>query len=173
MHPNVPTLHILCGKIATGKSILAALLSAKPGTVLIAEDALLDILFGDELQTREDYVRCSGRIKAAMQPHIEAFLRAGVSVVLNFPANTLGQRLWFREIVETTGAAHVMHDLDVSDEACLARLRARNSSGDHPFVVTDALFHKITCHFTEPAADEGFRILRHDNAAELLEAPAQ
>ena len=62
MHAQVPTLHILCGKIASGKSTLAARLSAKPSTVLITEDAWLDTLFRDELQTREDYVRCSRRI---------------------------------------------------------------------------------------------------------------
>lgn len=172
MHTQVPTLHILCGKIASGKSTLAARLSAKPGTVLITEDAWLDTLFRDELQTREDYVRCSRRIKSAMQPHIAALLRAGVSVVLDFPANTLGQRRWFKEIVETTGAAHALHFLDVSDEVCLARLRARNTSGDHPFVVTDTLFHEITGYFTEPDVDEGFTILRHSNEAEIPEAPA-
>ena len=33
MPTESPTLHILCGKIASGKSTLAAQLSAKPGTV--------------------------------------------------------------------------------------------------------------------------------------------
>lgn len=167
-----PTLHVLCGKIASGKSTLAARLSTKSDTILIAEDAWLDALFGEELQTREDYVSCSRRIKAAMKPHVMALLRAGVSVILDFPANTRGQRRWFKEIIEATGAAHVLHVLDVSDEVCLARLRARNTSGDHPFVVTDALFHEITGYFTEPAADEGFTILRHSNEGEIPEASA-
>lgn len=171
MPSGSPELHILCGKIASGKSTLAARLSAKPDTVLITEDAWLDALFGEELQTREDYVSCSRRIKAAMKPHVSTLLRAGVSVVLDFPANTRGQRRWFKEIIETTGVAHVMHVLDVSDEVCLARLRARNSSGDHPFVVTDALFREINGYFTEPEVDEGFTILRHSNEAETPEAP--
>ena len=172
MPSGSPELHILCGKIASGKSTLAARLSAKPDTVLVTEDAWLDALFGDELQTREDYVSCSRRIKAAMKPHVMALLRAGVSVVLDFPANTPGQRRWFKEIIEATGAAHVLHVLDVPDEICLARLRARNTSGDHPFVVTDSLFHEMTGYFTEAAADEGFTILRHGNEAEKPEAPA-
>lgn len=108
-------LHILCGRITLGKSTLAAGLSAKPDTVLITEDAWLDALFGDALQTREDYVSCSRRIKAAMKPHVMGLLRAGVSVVLDFPANTRGQRCWFKDIIETTGVAHVLHVLEVSD----------------------------------------------------------
>jgi predicted kinase len=172
MQIESPTLHILCGKIASGKSTLAARLSAKPDTVLITEDAWLEALFRDELHTREDYVRCSLRLKSAMQPHISALLRAGVSVVLDFPANTRGQRRWFKEIIETTGVAHTLHVLDVSDEVCLARLRARNLAGDHPFTVTDDLFHEVTSYFSEPAADEGFTILRHGNEAEIPEVPA-
>jgi predicted kinase len=112
------------------------------------------------------------RVKAAMKPHVMALIQAGVSVVLDFPANTRGQRRWFREIIEATGVAHVLHVLDVSDEVCLARLRARNTLGDHPFVVTDALFHEMTGYFTEPEVDEGFTILRHSNEAEIPEAPA-
>lgn len=171
MHDETPTLHILCGKIASGKSTLAARLSAKPDTVLITEDAWLDALFSEELQTREDYVRCSRRIKAAMKPHISALLRAGVSVVLDFPANTPGQRRWFREIIETTGAAHTLHILDVSEEVCMARLRARNVAGDHPFVVTDDLFHEVTSYFTAPSADEGFTIIRHGEAGKDMPEP--
>lgn len=172
MPSGSPELHILCGKIASGKSTLAARLSAKPYTVLITEDAWLDALFGEELQTCEDYVSFSRRIKAAMKPHITALLRARLSVVLDFPANTRGQRRWFKEIIESTGVAHVLHVLDVSGEVCLARLRARNNSGDHPFVVTDILFHEVTSYFTEPVADEGFTILRHGNAEEIPETPA-
>jgi predicted kinase len=166
MPTESPTLHILCGKIASGKSTLAARLSAKPGTVLITEDAWLDALFGEDLQTRDDYVSCSCRIKAALQPHIAALLWAGVSVVLDFPANTPGQRRWFKEIVETTGVAHTLHFLDVSDAVCLARLRLRNSTGDHPFTVTDDMFHEFTSYFTAPSAEEGFTVIRHHEAGD-------
>ncbi|ABG33614.1 ATP-binding protein [Roseobacter denitrificans] len=169
MHNARPTLHILCGKIASGKSTLATRLSAEPDTVLITEDAWLDALFSDELQTREDYVRCARRIRAAMKPHVAALLRAGVSVVLDFPANTPGQRRWFKEIIEATGVTHRLHILDISDEVCLARLRARNIDGSHPFVVSDALFHDVTSYFSEPAADEGFTIIRH--GAGMRDAP--
>jgi hypothetical protein len=45
------TLRIRCGKIASGKSTLAAKPSANSVTALIAEDARLDALFRDELQS--------------------------------------------------------------------------------------------------------------------------
>ena len=55
---------------------------------------------------------------------------------------------------------HVLHYLDVPDEACKARLRQRNASGLHAFHTSDADFDAITRHFVRPAASEGFHIMR-------------
>jgi len=46
-----PTLHVLCGKIAAGKSTLAARLGGLPETVLVAEDAWLNALYPGEVQS--------------------------------------------------------------------------------------------------------------------------
>ncbi|MEE4346473.1 MAG: ATP-binding protein [Paracoccaceae bacterium] len=157
-----PTLHMLCGKIASGKSTLAAQLKAAPGTVLVAEDTWLDALFAQEMHTLADYVRCSTKLRRAMGPHVAALLEAGVSVVLDFPANTVAQRDWMRGILKTTNAAHKLHVLDVSDEVCLARLRARNAVADHPFAVTEAQFHQFSHHFAAPTPDEGLNLEVHE-----------
>ncbi|WP_374213319.1 AAA family ATPase [Psychromarinibacter sediminicola] len=152
---------MLCGKIAAGKSTLAARLARAPGTVLIAEDVWLGALFADQMSSGADYVRCSGRLRAAMGPHVVSLLEAGVSVVLDFPANTVAQRGWMREILEASGAGHRLHLLDPPDAVCLARLRARNAQGDHPFAATEAQFHRFSRHFAPPGPDEGFTIVRH------------
>ena len=157
-------LYILCGKIASGKSTLAARLGARPRTVVVAEDAWLEALFADELHALEDYVRCSTRLRSIMEPHVAALLDAGISVVMDFAANTPGQRRWLKKIVEGTATAHELHFLDVSDEVCLARLGARNSAGKHPFTVNDALFREVTEHFTPPALEEGFNLIVHRDA---------
>lgn len=158
-----PILHMLCGKIAAGKSTLAASLASAPGTILIAEDDWLNALFADELVSLPDYVRCASKLRRIMAPHVGEVLNAGVSVVLDFPANTVEQRRWMRGILETTTAAHQLHLLDVPDEVCLTRLRDRNSQGDHPFAVTEAQFHQFSSHFAVPTPDEGFNVVRHDN----------
>lgn len=173
MQTNQPTLHILCGKIASGKSTLAAKLSDRSEAILVAEDAWLEALFADELQSLEDYVRCSTKLKGIMGPHVATMLGAGLSVVLDFPANTRGQRRWFKEIVETTGVTHNLHLLGVSDDVCLARLHARNASGKHPFALTDVQFHEISSYFTAPAADEGFNIVRHDEVGDDVHEASQ
>lgn len=155
------TLHMLCGKIAAGKSTLAARLGAAPGTVTLSEDAWLAGLYADQMATGADYVRCAERLRGVMGPHVADLLSAGVSVVLDFPANTAGARAWMRGILTGSGAAHWLHLLDVPDEVCLARLRARNASGAHPFAVSEAQFHRFTAHFEPPMPEEGFVIERH------------
>ncbi len=155
------TLYLLCGKIAAGKSTLCAKLATRPGTVLIAEDHWTSHLFGDTLKTVDDYRRCSARLRAAMGPHVVSLLKAGLSVVLDFPANTVANRRWMRAIFEEAGAAHELHVLDVPDAICKQRLTARNASGEHAFKTSDAEYDLITSYFVPPSADEGFNIVVH------------
>ena len=156
-----PVLHMVCGKIGAGKSTLTRQLAAAPGMVLISEDAWLAALYPDEIRELPDYVRCAGRLKQAMAGHVADLLSAGMSVVLDFPANTVASRQWMRGIFEAAGAAHRLHFLDVPDAVCKERLRARNASGTHPFETTDAQFDQISSHFAAPSPQEGFDVLRH------------
>lgn len=155
------TLHILCGKIASGKSTLAAQLACQPGSVIISEDSWLSGLFKESMNSVEDYVHYSAILKRAIKPHIVALLQAGVNVVLDFPANTLAGRQWIMSVIEESGASHQLHYLDVSDEVCKARLHQRNAAGEHDFAATDAQFDFITAYFVEPQPEEGFVIVRY------------
>lgn len=156
-----PTLHLLCGKIASGKSTLSAELAARPMMVIISEDQWLGRLYVGEMDSVADYVRCSAKLRDAIAPHLVALLKAGMSVVLDFPANTLANRQWMKGIVEASGADNQLHYLDVPDDICKARLRARNQAGEHDFAATDAQFDFITSHFVPPTAAEGLTIVVH------------
>jgi len=160
-----PTLHMICGKAAAGKSTLAARLADAPETILISEDAWTSRLFKPEMQTIADYARYSRRLRDAMGPHIQAILRAGLSVVLDFPANTPAHRQWMRGLFEGAGAAHRLHFLDVADDVCKQRLHRRNASGTHEFTVSDAEFDEITSYFVAPTAAEGFETTVYRDAS--------
>lgn len=56
---------------------------------------------------------------------------------------------------------HDMHVLDVADEVCLSRLRKRNSSGEHPFHVNDAVFAAFCIHYLPPLPEDGFHLVWH------------
>jgi len=159
---TAPVLHLICGKIAAGKSTLAAELGQAPNTVIISEDDWLAALFGDEMSTIQDYVRCAAKLETTLAPHIASLLGARVSVVLDFHANTVARRAWMRGIFQAANVAHKLHYLEVSDEVCVERLRVRNAQGDHPFAASEAEFRQVSKHFVAPTPDEGFDIVRHN-----------
>lgn len=161
MSSTIPTLHLLCGKIASGKSSLAARLHRSAGTVLVAEDEWLDGLYPEDLLSVSDYMRCMSRFRKVMGPHVVSLLNAGVSVVLDCQANTIASRDWMRGILQKTKAANRLHVLDVPDEVCIARLHARNAQGHHPFAATEEQFWQVSRHFVAPTAEEGFDIVMH------------
>lgn len=156
------TLHMISGKIASGKSTLAATLASAPGTVLVSEDVWLSALFADEMRTPRDYVRFAAKLRDAMGGHVAALLKAGVSVVLDFPANTVEARGWMRDILDAAEAEHQLHVMTTPDETCLRRLHARNAGGDHPFAATEEQFALFSKHYVAPSPDEGFTLVRHE-----------
>lgn len=153
-----PTLHMVCGKIAAGKSTLCRQLALAPKTLLISEDEWMARLFRSEMRTISNYVEYSGRLRAAMRDHIVDILRGGLSVALDFPGNTLIYRLWMRGLFEAAGANHRLHFLDVPNETCKARLHQRNAAGTHPFAATQEDFDRMLGWFRPPSNDEGFDV---------------
>lgn len=157
-----PVLHMVCGKIAAGKSTLAKRLAGERHTVCFSEDVWLTQLYPKEIHSLADYVRCSERVKHALSGHVQALLTMGISVVLDFPFNTIKHREWGRTLFSSVNARHQLHYLSVSDEACKARLRLRNASGEHPFQTSESQFDEITRYFMPPTQSEGFNVVVHD-----------
>ncbi|MEA3035094.1 MAG: hypothetical protein QOH04_853 [Sphingomonadales bacterium] len=154
-------LHLVCGKIAAGKSTLCARLAARPGTLLISEDFWTKRLFAEELRDVADYARISAKLRSAMGPHVVDLLQAGVEVVLDFPGNTRATRAFWKEAAEAAGTQLVLHWIDVPDEVCRARLHRRNADGVHEFAgVTDEQFDLIISRFEPPQPDEGLEAVR-------------
>jgi predicted kinase len=128
-------LIFFCGKMAAGKSTLARDLAACENAVLFVQDDLLDVLFPGEIKDIPAFVTYSSRLKNALTPHVCSLLSKGISVILDFPANTKSQRAWFRELIERANVAHELH-----------------------FV---AEFEAINAYFQPPSDDENFNVIRH------------
>ena len=160
-----PTLFLLCGKMAAGKSTLARELAARERGVLLVEDEFLERLFPGEIVDVQAYIRCSTRIKQALGPHISALLTMDVPVVLDFAGNTRRQRAWFRQLIDASGAGHELHFIDAPDDLCKRQLRARSQAlPDGSAWTTDAEFDAITAYFDPPSPDEGFNVIRHERS---------
>ena len=157
----MPTLHLLCGKIASGKSTLAKTLVAEHAAILLSEDTWLAQLYPGEILSIADYLRCAQRIRGVVGPLVVSLLESGVNVVLDFPANTLANREWLLGLAQAAEVPHRLHYLELDDATCRARLHARNARGDHDFAATDAEFDLITRHFCVPSEAEGLVIEVH------------
>ena len=161
MAPARPTLYLFCGKIASGKSTLAGRLAQRPATLLVTMDDWMSTLFPTENRTIDDFARLSARLRAAIGPHLVEILKQGLSIALDFPANTVDWRCWMMSLITETDVAHELHLLDVPDAICQVRLRKRNDGGEHPYQVNDATFDLFTSYFVPPGPDENFNIVIH------------
>ncbi|AND70465.1 hypothetical protein ATSB10_30110 [Dyella thiooxydans] len=156
------TLHVFCGKMGAGKSTFARSLAASSGAVLLSEDDLLRDLYPGGVTDLASYVTLSGRIKQALAGHICALLRHGTSVVLDFPGNTVRQRAWFRELVDSSGAKHQLHYLNVPDATCRQQLAQRRATNGGDPLQDEATFNALLAHFTSPSPEEQFSVVLHE-----------
>ncbi|WP_020481085.1 AAA family ATPase [Pseudomonas asplenii] len=154
-------LHLMCGKIASGKSTLSKRLADEHDAVLLSEDPWLAALYPDEIKSVADYVRSARRIRGVLGPLVVGLLSKGLSVVLDFPANTVADRQWLSSLADQAGVGHCLHFIDLDDTTCKARLHARNARGEHDFAATDAEFELITSYFNTPVEAEGLTIIRY------------
>jgi predicted kinase len=157
-------LHLITGKIAAGKSTLSAKLAAETGGLVLAEDHWLPTLYPAQITSFEDYLRESGRLRAAIAPLVVDLLRRGLTIILDFPANTIASRTWIRGLADAAEITATLHFLDLPDDLCRERLHTRNAAGTHAYQASNAEFDQFTAHFVPPQADEGFTIERYGPA---------
>lgn len=160
-----PKLHFMCGKAGAGKSTLASSLATRHHAALLCEDIWLARLFPDELSDFNAYLKYARRLKQVVAPLVIDLL-SRQSVVLDFPANTIESRRWFRSIFEQAKCSHTLHHVSADNALCLRRIARRNierPEGSHE--LDEPTFLHITSFFEPPAADEGFHVQLHAQGA--------
>jgi predicted kinase len=151
---------MMCGKIGAGKSTFCAQLAQVGNTVVISEDRWIEQLYPpEEMKSLSDYFQRSERLRKTITPHVIDLLRTGVSIALDFRANTVASRRWMRGLFEEGRALHQLHFLDVPEEVCRARMHARRAQGGDG--LTNAEFDYVTRFFAPPDPSEGFNVARH------------
>lgn len=150
-----PVAVFLCGKMGAGKSTAAMRLAAELDAMTVAEDDWLAQLYPGEINSFDDYLRCAARMKPLVKSLVQAFLRRGVSVVMDFPANTQRQRVWLKAISDECGADHRLIYLEADDRVCLERLgKRRLQQPERAAFDNEAVFHQVTKYFEPPTDAE-------------------
>lgn len=156
---NKGKLIFFCGKMGAGKSTKARKISKEMNAVLLSEDEWLESLYPGKIKSLDDYIKYSNLIKPQIKNLVQSVLSAGTHVVMDFPANTVSQRVWFREIFSESDFPHTLIYLNVTDEDCLRRIAKRREEQPHRAKTdTPEMFEAVTRFFTAPRNNEGFNM---------------
>ena len=100
-------------------------------------------------------------LKPQIKQLVQSILVAGTDVVMDFPANTLSQRAWFKTIFSEIEARHNLIYIDATNALCLEQIgKRRLAQPNRAATDTPAMFEQMTKHFMEPALEEGFNVTR-------------
>jgi len=154
---NKGVLTFFCGKMGAGKSTKASEIAQELNAVLISEDEWLASLYPNKISSLGDYIKYSNQLKPQIKNLAQSILSTGTNVVLDFPANTLSQRDWFRGIFSEIEAPHNLVYIDLPNEVCLKQIEKRRiEQPDRAATDTGEMFEQVTKYFVEPTSQEGF-----------------
>ncbi|MDO8825948.1 ATP-binding protein [Methylophaga sp.] len=154
---NKGVLTFFCGKMGAGKTTKAREIAQKRNAVLLSEDEWLESIYPNSIESLEDYIKYSGRLKPQMKRLVQSILATGTDVVMDFPANTVTQREWFKGIFSEIQARHELIYLDQPNEICLEQIAKRRiEQPERAATDTEEMFELVTKYFVAPMPDEGF-----------------
>lgn len=145
--------------MAAGKSTLAKKLSRDANALLLSEDDLLATLYPDQITDLSSYIHLSTRLKQSIESVIVDALKLGLSVVLDFPANTAQQRKWLVGLSKQAQASHELHYIELSDAQCKDQLLKRAAENPQRAATdTVQMFEAVTKYFEPPSLEEGLNL---------------
>ena len=156
---QVGTLILFSGKMGSGKSTKSKQISQERNAVLISEDDWLSKLYPNQITSFDDYLHYSSLLKPLVKSHVLDILKTGTSVVMDFPANTVNQRKWFKELIAEANAPNELIYLNVSNHVCLRQIEKRRlEQPERAIYDTESMFIEVTKYFQEPDQSEGFNL---------------
>ena len=154
------TLTFFCGKMGARKSTNSKILSIEKNAVLLSEDDWLSAHYPNQINSFDDYIKFSTLIKPFIKSHVQQIINTGTNVVMDFPANTLKQRDWFKQLCTEISCEHELIYLDVSNEKCLSQIaKRRTEQPDRAQFDNEDVFNHVTKFFEPPSANEELNII--------------
>ena len=156
---NKGVLTFFCGKMGAGKSTKSSNIALETNAVLLSEDEWLESLYPNKVRSLDSYMEYSNLIKPQIKKLVQSILSAGTDVVMDFPANTVSQRDWFRDIFSEIEAPHNLVYIELGNEDCLRQIEKRRiEQPERAETDTQEMFEQVTKYFVEPKSSEGFNL---------------
>lgn len=167
MSESKAVLHFISGKLGSGKTTLAKKIANENHAIFISEDIWLEKLFPNMINSFQDYLLHSRRLREIIAIHVIQLLNHGISVVFDFAGNIPQERQWVKSIIDQARSSHVLHYIVASDDLCRSQYKMRNLNlPEGSKILTDEEFDAINKYFTPPTEAEGFNIKLHNRNAE-------
>lgn len=145
--------------MGAGKSTKSQHVAQEHNAVLISEDEWLSVLYPNQITSFDDYIHYSSILKPLIKTHVINILKTDTNVVMDFPANTVNQRKWFKELVFEADCPSELIYLNVSNEICLQQIKKRSlENPERAIYDTVEMFNEVNKYFQEPDQSEGFNI---------------
>jgi predicted kinase len=150
-------LIFFCGKMGAGKTTKSREIAEARNAVWISEDEWLEAIYPQEIASLEDYIKYSALLRPPIKKLVQSILTAGTDVVMDYPANTIQQRNWFRRIFSEVQAPHDLIYIDLPNDVCIERIAKRCAEQpERAATDTTEMFEQVTKYFVTPTSDEGF-----------------
>lgn len=147
---------LICGKIASGKSVYSERLCRQENAVLLSVDELVLSIMDSDLGEKHDEI--TGRVQAYLFDKSLEIVNAGANVLLDWGFWTEERRSAARSFYESRGVACEFHYIDTPDEVWRRNIAIRNqkvASGEtSAYFVDEGLMKKLEAAFQTPSRDE-------------------
>ncbi len=150
-------LIFFCGKMGAGKTTKSREIAEARNAVRVSEDEWLEEVYPRKITSLEDYIEYSALLRPPIKKLVQSILMTGTDVVMDYPANTIQQRRWFRSIFSEIQAPHDLIYIDLPNELCIERIAKRRAEQpERAASDTVEMFEQVTRYFAAPTFDEGF-----------------
>ena len=147
---------LICGKIASGKSVYAERIKQQENAVMLSVDELVLSVLGSDLGEKHDEI--TERIQAYLFAKSVEIIRAGTNVLLDWGFWTKAKRQDARAFYESCGIACEFHYIDVSDAVWHRNIAIRNQAvldgKTDAYYVDEGLMLKLQSLFEVPQEAE-------------------
>lgn len=145
------TVHLLCGKVCSGKSTFARKLHEETHGIILSCDDLTLTLFNQQLGKNHDTIL--NRCKEYLYNLAIHIAKTKVDVILDFGFWTKFERDNIKMKFNSLDIPTKLHYIQIDDATQLKRIRQRNLHNDGYFI-DDAILKKCNSQFEPPSIDE-------------------
>lgn len=149
-----PTLHLIHGYIASGKTTYTKKLEIKTSAIRFTFDEWM-VNFYEENPPAEKFTEYEENIKTMIWMMAEKFLTHNVSVILDYGFWQRADRDDYRNHANNLGVECLIHALTFDDETALSRLKSRTDAmPDGALFIDENAYHSLKEKFEPLNEDE-------------------